>query len=322
MSDVDTLSIVIKWAAKEYPIDNVPLTNTVQDLKNAIHAKTNVLPARQKLLNLRFKGKAPSDDQCLSSLSLKNGTKIMMMGSVEQAIQDVNEVPTDLPEVINDFDEDTERKLAIEHREEYLNKVAQRVQNYEVKILNELREDKKLLVLDIDYTLFDHRTPAETGAELMRPHLHDFLTAAYNDYDIVIWSATSMKWIEEKMKLLGCDRHPGYKLAFYLDSRAMISIHAEKYGVIEVKPLGVIWDKFPRYNKTNTIMFDDLRRNFLMNPANGLKIKPFKNAHTTRKTDKELIKLSAYLKKIATLTSFEGLDHKHWESYLIKSRDE
>ena len=72
----------------------------------------------------------------------------MMMGSVEQAIQDVNEVPTDLPEVINDFDEDTERKLAIEHREEYLNKVAQRVQNYEVKILNELREDKKLLVLE------------------------------------------------------------------------------------------------------------------------------------------------------------------------------
>ena len=54
------------------------------------------------------------------------------------------------------------------------------------------------------------------------------------NYDIVIWSATSMKWIEEKMKLLGCDRHPGYKLAFYLDSRAMISIHTEKYGVIEV----------------------------------------------------------------------------------------
>jgi len=322
MSAGDTLSIIIKWAGKEYPIENIPLSNTVLDLKNTIHVKTSVLPARQKLLNLRFKGKAPTEDQSLSSLSLKNGTKIMMMGSVEQAIQDVAEVPTDLPEVVNDFDEDTERKLAIEYREEYLNKVAQRVQNYEVKILNDLRQDKKLLVLDIDYTLFDHRTPAETGAELMRPHLHDFLTAAYKDYDIVIWSATSMKWIEEKMKLLGCDRHPGYKLAFYLDSRAMISIHAEKYGVIEVKPLGVIWDKFPRYNRTNTIMFDDLRRNFLMNPANGLKIRPFKNAHTSRKTDKELIKLSAYLKKIATLTTFEGLDHKHWESYLIKSRED
>ena len=39
---------------------------------------------------------------------------------------------------------------------------------------------------------------------------------------------------EEKMKLLGCDRHPSYRLAFYLDNRAMISIHSEKYGVVEV----------------------------------------------------------------------------------------
>ena len=46
-------------------------------------------------------------------------------------------------------------------------------------VINDLREDKKLLVLDIDYTLFDHRTPAETGAELMRPYLHDFLASAY-----------------------------------------------------------------------------------------------------------------------------------------------
>ena len=64
----------------------------------------------------------------------------------------------------------------------------------------------------------------------------------FQDYDIVIWSATSMKWIEEKMKLLGCDRHPGYKLSFYLDSRAMISIHSEKYGVIEVSNLNNYFD--------------------------------------------------------------------------------
>ena len=59
--------------------------------------------------------------------------------------------------VVNDFDEETERKISVEHREEYLAKVAHRVQNYEVKILNELRKNKKLLVLDIDYTLFDHK---------------------------------------------------------------------------------------------------------------------------------------------------------------------
>lgn len=46
--------------------------------------------------------------------------------------------------------------------------------------MNQPREGKKLLVLDIDYTLFDHRSVAETGNELMRPYLHEFLTDAYN----------------------------------------------------------------------------------------------------------------------------------------------
>jgi len=46
-------------------------------------------------------------------------------------------------------------------------------------MLNEPRPGKKLLVLDIDYTLFDHRSAAESGIELMRPYLHDFLESAY-----------------------------------------------------------------------------------------------------------------------------------------------
>ena len=53
----DTISLVIKWAGKEYPLENLPLSSTVQDLKNLIQTKTNVLPVRQKLLNLRFKGR-------------------------------------------------------------------------------------------------------------------------------------------------------------------------------------------------------------------------------------------------------------------------
>jgi ubiquitin-like domain-containing CTD phosphatase 1 len=45
---------------------------------------------------------------------------------------------------------------------------------------------------------------------------------------------------------------------------------------MQVKPLGVIWGKFPQYSQRNTIMFDDLRRNFLMNPQSGLRIRPFR----------------------------------------------
>lgn len=306
------ISLVVKWAGKEYPIDDLDVNATVLDLKQIVRQKTNVLPDRQKLLNLKFKGKPAADDVLLSSINLKSGAKIMMVGSSEEDIEAAQEVRNDLS-VINDFEEETAARLAVEYREEYLYKVEKRVKLYDIKVLNEPRPDKKLLVLDIDYTLFDHRSVAENGTELMRPFLHEFLASAYEKYDIVIWSATSMKWIEEKMKVLGCDSNPNYKLAFYLDSRAMISIHSSKYGLIDVKPLGVIWGKFPQYHKNNTIMFDDLRRNFLMNPTNGLKIKPFKNAHTSRSTDRELIKLARYLRIISLMESFEPLDHKKWE---------
>ena len=150
----------------------------------------------------------------------------------------------------------------------------------------------------------------------MRPYLHEFLTAAYEDYDIAIWSATSMKWIEVKMNEIGVSRPPDYKIVFYVDSVAMITVYTAEYGVLNVKALKVIWDKFPDfYSSKNTIMFDDLRRNFLMNPQNGLKIVPYKNAHTNRVKDQELLKLSAYLKRISKLEDFSELNHKNWHKY-------
>lgn len=68
----------------------------------------------------------------------------------------------------------------------------------------------------------------------MRPFLHEFLTSSYTHYDIVIWSATGMKWIEEKMRLLGVSTHQDYKIMFYLDYLAMITVHTTKYGTIDV----------------------------------------------------------------------------------------
>ena len=76
-----------------------------------------------------MKTQVPPDDLVVAELNLKPGTKIMMMGSVEEVIQDVVEAPEDMPEVINDFDEDTANKISTEHREEYLAKVA-RVERY------------------------------------------------------------------------------------------------------------------------------------------------------------------------------------------------
>lgn len=69
------------------------------------------------------------------------------------------------------------------------------------------------------------------------------------------------------------------------------------------------------YSSKNTIMFDDLRRNFVMNPQNGLTIKPFRKAHANRSNDQELMKLTQYLLTIADLDDISSLDHSKWESF-------
>ncbi|MEE6478232.1 hypothetical protein FKM82_011789 [Ascaphus truei] len=308
-----TLSLIIKWGGQEFPLSALSEDDTVMDLKHSLKSLTGVLPERQKLLGLKYKGKPVDNNMKLGILKLKPNTKIMMMGTREESLEDVLGPPPDNDEVVNDFDIE-EEVVEVENREENLAKISRRVKDYKVELINAPREGKKLLVLDVDYTLFDHRSCAETGLELMRPYLHEFLTSAYEDYDIVIWSATSMKWIEAKMKELGVSTNANYKISFMLDSAAMITVHTPRRGLIDVKPLGVIWGKYSEfYTKKNTIMFDDIGRNFLMNPQNGLKIRPFMKAHLNRDKDKELLKLSQYLKEIAKLEDLSDLNHKHWE---------
>ena len=91
--------------------------------------------------------------------------------------------------------------------------------------------------------------------------------------------------------------------------------------IFQVKPLAVIWGKFPGvYTPKNTIMFDDIRRNFLLNPQNGLRIRPFREAHLNRTKDRELLYLAQYLKDIAPLEDMSSLNHRSWEKYRPSGR--
>ena len=67
-------------------------------------------------------------------------------------------------------------------------------------------------------------------------------------------------------------------------------------------------------------MFDDIRRNFLLNPQNGLRIRAFRDAHQNRDKDRELLYLAQYLKDIATLEDISHLNHRSWEKYKPGSR--
>ena len=43
-----------------------------------------------------------------------------------------------------------------------------------------------------------------------------------------------MKWIDAKMQELGVTGNSNYKIAFHLDSLAMITVQTPKYGLIDV----------------------------------------------------------------------------------------
>ncbi|XP_022664836.1 ubiquitin-like domain-containing CTD phosphatase 1 isoform X2 [Varroa destructor] len=343
MSESSLPTFAVKWSGKEFPIEGLSDSTTLADLKQLLMEKTGVRVERQKIMGLKCKDRRSSkliitkhkrrqnalptevssrpagDTDCLKDMGVKEKQKLMMIGSLEESIREAAKAPNpeEMPEVVNDLSME-EDIIAVADRPEFLDKIQKRVETIEIKEINAPREGKKLLVLDIDYTLFDHKSSAESAAELKRPFLHEFLASAYEDYDIVIWSATSMKWVDVKMKELGVTGHEKYKILFHLDSSAMISVWIPDKGLIDCKPLGVIWGKYPQYNRQNTIMFDDVSRNFIMNPQNGLKIKPFRDAHFTRDEDRELIQLARYLKCIARLDDFTKLRHRKWERYLDK----
>lgn len=316
---VEAVELAIKWAGKEVAVLLPADRQTVADLRRELYLLTRVPPERQKLLGLKPSPGKSLDDTRVADLGLKKGAKVMMMGTPEEA-QLVE--PEEQFDVLDDFVYDP-RTIGVRDREENIQKLQQRVKNLAVKVMNPPRPGKKCLVLDIDYTLFDHRSTVENTLDLMRPYLHEFLTAAYPHYDIVIWSATSMKWIELKMKELGVFTNPNYKITFCLDRKAMITVapHAEENisskTVFDTKGLAVIWGKFPEYySAKNTIHFDDLRRNFIMNPQNGLMIRPFRKCLKYRATDRELLRLIDYLQAIAHLEDLSALNHDDWEGYV------
>ncbi|VDL61148.1 unnamed protein product [Hymenolepis diminuta] len=355
MTDESVGVIKVKFGKTLHELNGFTKSSLVKDVKEKLYELTNVPPKNQKLLGLTVeKGQVLSDELPLRFVILKSNTKWMLMGSTDEERQRVIEITAvDPPDIIDDYDF-TEEDLEVFKRPENLDKLEKRCKSYKFVKIAEFRPGKRLLVLDIDYTIFDHLTPAESVQHLMRPYLIQFLTRSYECYDIAIWSATSMTWILAKtsqmnlisqtivnrvrqrhlnniddenpddVRNLGADLDDSdrpFKICLLVDSGAMISVNLPDHGVKSVKPLAVIWRKFPQFGPQNTIMFDDVRRNFAMNPGSGLRIHSYRDANVNFAEDRELKHLADYLELIAKREpDFQRLNHDKWSQYLEKHR--
>lgn len=325
-NDEDTeLELRVKWGGATYAVELSP-QSTLADLKILLFHLTEVLPKRQKVLGLpSVSGRMPDDAQILAELPLRPEQQLMLIGSREADISAINSARLGLATVINDLDydydvDDITDPVALRMKPQNQRRLERRIQSTEITIINPPRDGKKLLVLDLDYTLLDCRSTASNFRDLARPGLHQFLASVYRFYDIVVWSQTSWRWLEAKLTELSMLSSENFKLTFVLDRTSMFQITAKKHGqdfTHEVKALEIIWRKFPdRWSATNTVHIDDLSRNFALNPQSGLKISAFKNAPISRMHDRELYKLDAYLSRIALMEpDFTKLKHKQWKRY-------
>ncbi|KZT69795.1 HAD-superfamily subfamily IIID h [Daedalea quercina L-15889] len=312
------------WSGKPFELD-VAESDRVDDLKALLQSLTDVPPERQKILGL-VKGKQPPDEETIANLKLVSGRKFTLVGTPQgQEIKDPSQLEF-LPDVVNDLDIDFSANPAA--AEAYINdrrnqrKIRESTRKLEVNVIHPLREGKRLLVLDLDYTILDTK-PLTSGAlpphECARPRLHEFLEAIYPYYDICIWSQTSWIWLETKLVELGMiGGGHNYEISFVLDKKPMFIVFSRRDGrpyKHHVKALQIIWNHFPQFNASNTIHVDDLGRNFALNPGEGLKIAPFKDAHLPQAmVDRELDKLTRYMVHIATVhQDFRDVDHKNWQ---------
>ncbi|KAG2146868.1 HAD subfamily IIID h [Suillus bovinus] len=295
------IPLTFKWSGREYKVDLLG-SDRVYDLKTSLMSLTKVPPERQKILGL-VKGKLPPDQERIADLRIA-GKSFTLIGTPEgDEIKDPSKLEF-LPDVVNDLDVDfTDNPTAAatyKNDQRNIRKVKEATEKLQINIIHPLRDGKRLLVLDIDYTILDTK-PLTSGslppAECARPGLHEFLEAIYPYYDICIWSQTSWIWLEAKLVELGMvGSTRNYQVLFALQ---------------------IIWNHFPQFSAKNSIHIDDLSRNFALNPNEGLKIHAFKNAHTEQaQADRELHKLARYLVHIAAVEDFRTLRHKAWKHEL------
>ncbi|XP_063983878.1 uncharacterized protein LOC135165960 isoform X2 [Diachasmimorpha longicaudata] len=209
--------------------------------------------------------------------------------------------------VIHIYDGDRFEDLEIENSEDVLRGIDNILENFEIKILNPLRSDKKLLVLDVDYTLTCYEgTP--------RDFLDDMMKIVYENYDIVLWSAMTGEFTETRIKSLELLGNPNYKIAFCLERDCMVPVFSWKFDdYIYVKALDLIWKKFPRYSIKNTIIFDDNWRNYALNRTAGLSTTRHRESSSPNGRT-ELLRVAEYLTLVSKLINLDIFDHNQWMS--------
>jgi ubiquitin-like domain-containing CTD phosphatase 1 len=302
----EEVQLMIRWGAQSLPVLLSPAdweTLTLGELKQRLDEELDIPKDKMKVMGVTGSKGQPEEAESLRSLNFKKSYTIMLVGTARQYhLKEARPEPPPEPGTVI-------------RNEIHLQRLAAAIQCTQIQMITPPREGKRLLVIDLDYTVFDCKSSAPIE-QCKRPFTDEMLVQVYPFYDLVVWSQTKWHWVEAKLTELGMLTHSQFSISWCMDRSSMFTVTStDKRGeprVHEVKALEVIWAKFSEFGPHNTVHIDDLSRNFAMNPQNGIEVTPFRVKHGPG--DVELEHLTAYLLSLVSAPDLSQVDHSKWRS--------
>lgn len=190
--------------------------------------------------------------------------------------------------------------------------------------------DKKLLILDLDETLFHAYHPSEYYEEfpdgvpdfeigkvyptVERPHVHAFLYYAFKNFDVGVWTSAGKDYAVDAVRQLITDNKYGELVFLYDDTncvkhrpmQAMAWTYTDPYSFQYLKDIKKL-KKFG-YPKEHILVIDDSPEKWTRNYGNLIKIPPFEG----ETDDNYLLNLIDYLEELRYTDNVRKIEKRFW----------
>ena len=139
-----------------------------------------------------------------------------------------------------------------------------------------IKSSARCIVLDVDGTLVDN-VPLPYPDRLVRlptpvarPGLKEFLEFVFAEFEcVIIWTAAKRVWYDKVYnEVLHPNLPPGKDFNF-------VKTRDASKPYVPLKPLSEIYEQFPQYNATNTVVVDDNPATFKANVENAVHVPEF-----------------------------------------------
>mmetsp|Transcript_40209 Transcript_40209/g.159780 ORF Transcript_40209/g.159780 Transcript_40209/m.159780 type:complete len:169 (-) Transcript_40209:2623-3129(-) len=167
------MKIDVRWNGNTYTFV-VSDDTTLGDVQEALSDRTGVLVHRQKIIGLGVK----HDETTLVSEIDPSRRRLMLIGSLEEDIEKVQRAEeselrdwqVDICEENDAWSDcDIHGRYSVSDMSKALDRLAARSFKVKIDLIRPPREGKRLLVLDIDYTIYNHVNLATKPSDCIRP---------------------------------------------------------------------------------------------------------------------------------------------------------